>query len=162
MSLTIWADKVNDGKELKERKKEKHFSSQTTEPTTDRIRVMTYNVLADCYATTEQYMYCPSWALEWNFRKNAILNELLASDCDIICLQEVEAGQFDKFFRPQLANNGYGGIFTIKSRARTYDDPSTVDGCATFFKNSRHVWSLLQLHSSSTDTIVLLVQISSS
>lgn len=53
---------------------------------------MTYNVLANIYATPEQYGYVPGWALEWGYRKNVILDELLAFDCDFLCLQEVEAG----------------------------------------------------------------------
>ena len=42
----------------------------------ERIRVVTYNLLASIYATQTQYPYCPSWALSWNFRKGQILREL--------------------------------------------------------------------------------------
>lgn len=31
--------------------------------------VMCYNVLCDKYATRQMYAYCPSWALNWEYRK---------------------------------------------------------------------------------------------
>ncbi|KAJ1931780.1 Glucose-repressible alcohol dehydrogenase transcriptional effector, partial [Linderina macrospora] len=57
---------------------------------------------------------------------------------DIVCLQEVEAAQFDEFFKPKLQEVGYEGVFWTKSRARTMDEPERrlVDGCATFYKSS--------------------------
>ena len=30
---------------------------------------MCYNVLCDKYATRQMYGYCPSWALNWEYRK---------------------------------------------------------------------------------------------
>lgn len=30
---------------------------------------MCYNVLCDKYATRNMYGYCPSWALNWEYRK---------------------------------------------------------------------------------------------
>ena len=51
--------------------------------------VMTYNVLADLYATAEMYHYCPPWALSWAYRKQALLREILHQHADIVCLQEV-------------------------------------------------------------------------
>lgn len=30
---------------------------------------MCYNVLCDKYATRQMYGYCPSWALNWDYRK---------------------------------------------------------------------------------------------
>jgi hypothetical protein len=48
---------------------------------------MCYNVLCDKYATTNLYSYCPSWALNWEYRKTAIMKELRQYDTDIITLQ---------------------------------------------------------------------------
>jgi CCR4-NOT transcription complex subunit 6 len=100
------------------------------------IRVLTYNILAECYTNEEFFYYCPSWALSWDRRRDMILEEILKYDCDIICLQEVEMGQYTQFFEPELQKHGYEGRFAPKSRARTMND-WTVDGCATFFKNLR-------------------------
>ena len=49
--------------------------------------VMSYNVLCDKYATRQQYGYCPSWALAWDYRKTTIMKELLDLTPDIIALQ---------------------------------------------------------------------------
>jgi len=94
----------------------------------EKFKVLSYNILAESYASADMYFYCPSWALDWNYRKQGILKEILAYDSDIICLQEVEAHQYSEYFEPELAKNGYAGVFTPKSRARTMEDWSTVDG----------------------------------
>lgn len=48
---------------------------------------MCYNVLCDKYATRQMYGYCPSWALEWDYRKKGILDEIRHYAADIISLQ---------------------------------------------------------------------------
>lgn len=48
---------------------------------------MSYNILTDKLATRPLYGYCPSWALTWDYRKQAILKEILDSQADIIALQ---------------------------------------------------------------------------
>lgn len=55
--------------------------------------------------------------------------------------QEVETDQFHNFFLPELQRDGYDGIFSAKSRARTMTeaDRKHVDGCAIFFKTSKYV-----------------------
>jgi CCR4-NOT transcription complex subunit 6 len=34
-----------------------------------KLRVATYNVLAEIYASQQMYPYCDPWALAWNYRK---------------------------------------------------------------------------------------------
>lgn len=51
--------------------------------------VMCYNVLCDKYATRQLYGYCPSWALNWEYRKKGIMEEITNCDADIISLQVV-------------------------------------------------------------------------
>ena len=53
---------------------------------------MCYNVLCDKYATRQLYGYCPSWALNWEYRKKGIMEEITSCDADIISLQ-VNEGQ---------------------------------------------------------------------
>ncbi|KAJ2850273.1 Glucose-repressible alcohol dehydrogenase transcriptional effector [Coemansia brasiliensis] len=102
------------------------------------LTVLSYNVLCPKYATPQMYSYCPSWALAWEYRRDIIISELSALQPDIVCLQEVEAIQFDEFFKDKLAELGYEGVFWTKSRARTMseDERKRVDGCATFYKSS--------------------------
>ena len=59
----------------------------------------------------------------------------------LFCLQEVDQVSFNEYFRPALASDGYKGIYSPKSRAKTMADKDSkmVDGCATFYKNKRSV-----------------------
>ncbi|KAG7164029.1 CCR4-NOT transcription complex subunit 6-like [Homarus americanus] len=101
--------------------------------------VMCYNVLCDKYATRQMYGYCPSWALEWEYRKKGIMDEIKHYLADIITLQEVETDQFFNFFLPELKNEGYDGIFSPKSRAKhmSENERKYVDGCAIFWRTSK-------------------------
>ena len=36
------------------------------------IKVISYNVLNEAYATHQMYPYCPTWALDWKHRKNQV------------------------------------------------------------------------------------------
>ncbi|XP_021915890.1 CCR4-NOT transcription complex subunit 6-like [Zootermopsis nevadensis] len=108
--------------------------------------VMCYNVLCDKYATRQMYGYCPSWALEWEYRKKGILDEIRHYAADIISLQEVETSQFYNFFLPELKRVGYDGIFSPKSRAKTMaeNERKFVDGCAIFYSTAK--FSLIKEH----------------
>ncbi|XP_077906260.1 CCR4-NOT transcription complex subunit 6 isoform X3 [Ictidomys tridecemlineatus] len=108
--------------------------------------VMCYNVLCDKYATRQLYGYCPSWALNWDYRKKAIIQEILSCNADIISLQEVETEQYYSFFLVELKERGYNGFFSPKSRARTMSEQERkhVDGCAIFFKTEK--FTLVQKH----------------
>jgi len=103
------------------------------------IKVISYNVLNEAYATHQMYPYCPSWALDWKHRKNQVLRQVLAHDADIICLQEVAVQEFSEFFKTELARADYAGVFKPKSRANTMSEKErrTVDGCAIFYRRSR-------------------------
>uniref|UniRef100_A0A8C1RJA9 poly(A)-specific ribonuclease n=1 Tax=Cyprinus carpio TaxID=7962 RepID=A0A8C1RJA9_CYPCA len=108
--------------------------------------VMCYNVLCDKYATRQLYGYCPSWALNWDYRKKSIMQEILSCSADIISLQEVETEQYYSYFLVELKEHGYEGFFSPKSRARTMSesDRKHVDGCAIFYKTEK--FSLVQKH----------------
>lgn len=73
------------------------------------------------------------------FVSQAILDEIRHYSADIISLQEVETEQFHNFFKPELANDGFEGIFSPKSRAKTMgeNERKYVDGCAIFFRTSK-------------------------
>lgn len=107
---------------------------------------MCYNVLCDKYATRQLYGYCPAWALNWEYRKHSILEELKAYSADIIALQEVETEQYQDYFLRELQQEGYEGIFSPKSRAKTMSESERkhVDGCAIFYKTSK--FSLVTEH----------------
>ncbi|MBN3320127.1 CNO6L protein, partial [Atractosteus spatula] len=108
--------------------------------------VMCYNVLCDKYATRQLYGYCPSWALNWEYRKKGIMEEIVNSDADIISLQEVETEQYYTLFLQALKERGYDGFFCPKSRAKLVSEQERkhVDGCAIFFKTDK--FKLVQKH----------------
>lgn len=105
----------------------------------DKFIVVSYNILCDRYATQNLYGYTASWALEWGYRKELIKRELLESNADIICLQELDLISYEDYFAPELARADYTGMFAIKTRARTMpeNEKKTVDGCATFYRKSK-------------------------
>jgi len=103
-----------------------------------QFKVMNWNVLADLYATESVYPYCEKWALSWTWRKHLILKELKSMAADIITLQEVQKDAYDDWFRPQLAEAGYEGIFQQKKRDPIFHRGKyTAEGCATFYKTTR-------------------------
>lgn len=103
-----------------------------------QFKVMNWNVLADLYATESVYPYCEKWALSWNWRKHLILKELKSMAADIITLQEVQKDAYEDWFRPQLAEAGYEGMFQQKKREPIFNKGKYVaEGCATFFKTTR-------------------------
>ncbi|KAL9266810.1 Carbon catabolite repressor protein 4 homolog 1-like protein [Drosera capensis] len=95
--------------------------------------VLSYNILADVYATSESYSYCPSWALSWTYRRQNLLREIVGYRADIICLQEVQNDHFEEFFSPELDKHGYQAIY----KRKTSEVSQTLDGCATFFRRDR-------------------------
>ncbi|CAN0879242.1 Carbon catabolite repressor protein 4 homolog 1 [Linum grandiflorum] len=99
--------------------------------------VLSYNVLADVYATNESYAYCPSWALSWAYRRQNLLREIVGYRADIVCLQEVQNNHFEEFFAPELDKHGYQALYKRKTNEVYSGTPNIIDGCATFFRRDR-------------------------
>ena len=102
--------------------------------TSNPIRVVTYNVLADGYATSKfalavLYPYVHPELLCEGYRENLILKELVAYDGDILLLQELTHGMYEKFLVPHLSRKGYQSLYTKKSG-------NVNDGCACFYRAS--------------------------
>ncbi|KAK3685381.1 Endonuclease/exonuclease/phosphatase [Podospora appendiculata] len=112
-------------------------------PNLERVKVLTWNILCDKYATTSLYGYTPTGALSWNYRKDRIIQEIRDRDADILCLQEIATDVFRDFFSPELAQDDYKGIQWPRPKAKTMSekDAMAVDGCAVFYKASK--WILL-------------------
>lgn len=99
--------------------------------------VLSYNILADSYATSDSYSYCPSWALSWPYRRQNLLREIIGYHADIICLQEVQSKHFEEFFAPELDKHGYQALYKKKTVEVYNGNSNSVDGCATFFRRDR-------------------------
>jgi CCR4-NOT transcription complex subunit 6 len=105
----------------------------------ESFTTLTYNILCDSFAPPSSYNYTPLWALDWNYRKHTILQEIINASADIVGLQEIDAGQYREFFYPQLKTQGYEGCHYARTRARTMSgkEADAVDGCAIFWKSDR-------------------------
>lgn len=102
----------------------------------DRFRIVTYNILAEIYATQQQYPYCDFWALSWEFRFQNILREILDASPDVICLQEVQADYYETHVYNALSDAGFEGVYKQKTRA-SMGLAGKVDGCGLFWRRSK-------------------------
>lgn len=78
--------------------------------------------------------------MEYNFYSlHSITYIFLFLILNDFCFQEVETDQFYNFFLPELKRDGYDGIFSPKSRARTMTESERkhVDGCAIFYRTAK-------------------------
>ncbi|CAO2822106.1 unnamed protein product [Amaranthus hypochondriacus] len=109
------------------------FDSDNRVASSGTFTVLSYNILADSYATSDAYSYCPSWALSWPYRRQNLLREIVGYRADIVCLQEVQHDHFEEFFSPELDKHGYQALY----KRKTSEVTQTADGCATFFRRDR-------------------------
>lgn len=105
----------------------------------ESFTVLTYNILCHSFAPGSTYSYTPSWALDWGYRKQTILQEIINASADVVCLQEIDGEQYADYFYPQLKQHGYEGCHFPRTRARTMqpEEAKMVDGCCTFWKDDR-------------------------
>lgn len=101
-----------------------------------RFRVATYNVLAEIYATGQQYPYCDIWALSWDFRFQNLLREIMDASPEVLCLQEVQADHYENHIYAAMSDAGYEGVFKQKTR-QSMGLAGKVDGCALFWRRSK-------------------------
>ena len=105
----------------------------------EQLTVLSYNILCPSFTPSSTYVYTPSWALDWAYRKGVILDEITNAAPEIVCLQEIDCEQYAEFFHPHLKKHGYEGCHYPRTRARTMapEEAKVVDGCATFWKADR-------------------------
>lgn len=103
-----------------------------------RFRVISYNILAELYATKQAYPYCDSWSLSWPFRRAMIQQELEETQGDIVCLQEVQADHYEQHLNPFMQTLGYDSMYKQKSR-ESMGGYGKVDGCATFWRRTKFI-----------------------
>jgi nocturnin len=93
--------------------------------------VLQYNTLAGALATPESFPLVDPEVLNWEKRRQTLINEIVTHDPAVICLEEVD--HFHDWFEPELTLRGYDGIFLQK----TYDEKSpAADGCAIFYRRA--------------------------
>lgn len=110
------------------------------------IRIITYNILADQNAfqapgipTRFYQSYLDASVLRRQRRMPLILQEVLAYDADIVCLQEVDRSVYHGLFEPTMRNLGYEGYFSGKS------SEGNQEGCCMFW-SSRRFENVIESH----------------
>jgi CCR4-NOT transcription complex subunit 6 len=97
-------------------------------PCQNSISLFTWNILASGYTSPTVYYYVSPEYLDENHRFNIISYDILSSNCDVICLQEVEKRIYDKLTK--ITENEYKGIYEKRSGL-------TCDGLCLLYKSSK-------------------------
>lgn len=74
------------------------------------IVITSYNMLADIYCRPELYTNTPRWALDWKYRRDRLKHQIDGRGSDLFCLQEVEKGEYDKYWLKAMQEKGYDGL----------------------------------------------------
>lgn len=101
-----------------------------------RLRVATWNVLADGYDEPEAFPYSAAADLAWKTRWPKI-KALLPLDCDVIALQEVR--HYHRCFRPVLEAAGLNSVFFGKTSG-------SGDGCVLAWNTDTVACAPLAVH----------------
>jgi mRNA deadenylase 3'-5' endonuclease subunit Ccr4 len=101
----------------------------------DSIRVITYNILADCFATSDYALFqlysCikdPMY-LDIEYRMQLVFFELMTYNGDLICLQECDEKVYDLYLGPLFSLYGYHSNYAGKAGNNRH-------GCAIFARKS--------------------------
>ena len=94
--------------------------------------LLCYNMLAQCLLDEHRNLYehCAPLYSSWEYRKYYLLQQLIDSTADILCLQEVDETAYLSFFLPNLRERHFKG--TYKRRTGEY-----TDGVAVFFNTNK-------------------------
>lgn len=101
--------------------------------------IMTYNILSQSAVDCHMYLYqkCNPHYLSEEYRISKLLPEILKSNSDIVCLQEVEQYVYEQRIRHVFDSNGFGCIFKKRTGNKS-------DGCAILWRRAK--FSLLRHH----------------
>ena len=99
-----------------------------------RVRILSFNVLAQSLTSTTRFPYCDRQVLKWRYRRVSLIKEVLSLNADILCLQEID--NYEEWWLDKMGLAGYDGVYlkqTIETRR---------DGVAIFYK--RDLFQLFQ------------------
>ncbi|GFX77500.1 nocturnin [Trichonephila clavipes] len=102
-----------------------------------KIRVMQWNILSQALAlSTDKFVACPLDALSWCTRRWRLLEEMVCTQPDILCFQEVDHYQF---FKSTLGPLGFRGVFFPKPDSPCFyiAENNGPDGCAIFVNEAK-------------------------
>ena len=133
--LIAFFQKIMEDKKVPELRK---FDPQINFNIVDKRRtfsILSYNILSAKCAKPIRFPFTPQKYLDASYRIPLILNQLDSFRPDIICLQEVEGGVFNRDLVPYLKSRNYEGFHCPKGRVKTMFDDSRIEkvlGQATF------------------------------
>ena len=99
-----------------------------------RIRIMSFNVLAQSLTSTTRFPYCDRQVLKWRYRRVSLIKEMLSLNADILCLQEVD--NYEEWWLEKMGLAGYDGVYLQQT------NEIRRDGVAIFYK--RDLFQLFQ------------------
>lgn len=124
------------------------FSQTTPFMHPRKIKVLSYNILAQTLIRRELFPASSKNSLKWPTRRENLLQELKLYDADIMCLQEID--RFEEFYKPAFVDDpkgGYAGAHWTRKLG------TKSDGCATFWK--KDVFELVALKDLNLNEITL-------
>ncbi|KAF5278843.1 hypothetical protein FQR65_LT03531 [Abscondita terminalis] len=101
------------------------------------IRILQWNILSQALGVmNDNFARCPNDALDWNFRRYRIVEEIIQYFPDVVCLQEVDHFNFLKHV---LGTQGYEGMFFPKPDSPCFyiEGNNGPDGCAIFYRKNK-------------------------
>ncbi|GAB5360405.1 hypothetical protein AAMO2058_000625100 [Amorphochlora amoebiformis] len=113
-----------------------------------RFSVLSFQVLAQSRCNRIKFPLSKPSALKWKHRSRRVLNEILARQSDILCLQGIEECVYTTFWVKQLRKRGYKGVFSLpcqnpaNSTSNSCKKPQESKdikgvGCAVFYASER-------------------------
>jgi len=110
-----------------------HYQNKTNYNKSFDFSLLSYNVLAQELLENNAFLYDWSDAqvLNWEYRRQLLLNEIKEFNADIICFQEVQESHLGWYLK-HLSDLGYNGVFKKRTRAH-------CDGCAIYYRNEKFI-----------------------
>lgn len=100
-----------------------------------RLRLASYNILADVYACTRfarehMFPYCAPQHLDEEYRKPHLLRQIVTARPDVLALQEVGTAFYERYLAPHTRRLGLEGVHAEKAGA-------VSEGVALLFRPDR-------------------------
>lgn len=115
-----------------------HNEHIVPENSDSKVRILQWNVLSQALGqNNDNFVCCPDEALEWKRRRYQMLQEIVAHNPDVICLQEVDHFEF---LKKTLTTQGFSGTFFPKpdSPCVYIQGNNGPDGCAIFYRTDKY------------------------
>jgi mRNA deadenylase 3'-5' endonuclease subunit Ccr4 len=113
---------------------QKNFMQKDQAPT---FSILQYNILAGNLGTESHFPYVKKNVLDWNFRRNLIVQNVITKDPTIVCMEELN--DYEDYFKPVMFGHGYNSVYSKRPSIHesSWSGVNKFDGCGIFFKSTR-------------------------